>query len=560
MSGKELTVFGIDLGTTYSAISYVDETGRATICRNSDNQETTPSVVFFENESNVVVGSVAKNSAVTYPDRVVSLIKREMGSRATFEFDGKMYTPESISSLVLKQLANDAEAHSGSTVEKAVITVPAYFGMLEKDATKNAGQIAGLDVIGIVPEPVAAALHYEATTGASGQTILVYDLGGGTFDTTVIRVSSDEITVVCTDGDDRLGGADWDARLRDYLLTRFQQQAPPGTDVEDDEEFLQSLVTTAEDTKKQLSKRESRPVALRGVGVAARIDVTRAEFEELTKDLLDKTIDIVRRTLETLKTKSPGATIDEVLLVGGSTNMPAVAQRLHDEFGWQPKLHDPELAVARGAALFALGRVVHRELAEAGIGSEADADATAADATVAGVVAEMAARTGISADVLQRMASKQTHHVLPKAFGVKLVDTTDPDWEDKPLEHYIEHMVHANDTLPTGNRPLTARTLWDNQRSVQIELFEQSGVVAGPDLAENKPINEGAGTITGLPPLPAGSPLDIVMSVTEEGLLELTATEPTSGNSLRIEVRVSTMTAEQIEEATELVSGLTVTG
>lgn len=558
MSGKDLMVFGIDLGTTYSAIAYIDETGRATICRNSDGQETTPSVVYFENESNVVVGSVAKGSAVSHSDRVASLIKREMGSKATFEFDGKTYTPESISSLILRQLANDAEEHSGSKVEKVVISVPAYFGMLEKDATKNAGRIAGLDVMGIVPEPVAAALHYEATTRASGQTIMVYDLGGGTFDTTVIRVTHDEITVLCTDGDDRLGGADWDARLRDHLLTKFQEQAPPGTDVEDDEEFLQSLVTTAEDLKKQLSRRESRPVALRGAGVAARIDVTRAEFEELTKDLLDKTIDIVRRTLATLESKAPGAQIDEILLVGGSTHMPAVAQRLHKEFGWQPKLHDPELAVARGAALFALGRVVHRELTEARTGSEVDADAQAADAQAAEVIDEVATRTGISAEVLQRIATKQTHHVLPKAFGVKLVDTTDPEWKSKPLKHYIEHIVHANDTLPTGDRPLTTYTLWDNQTGVKIELYEQSGAVAGPDLAENKPINEGAGDITGLPPLPEKSPVDMVMSVTEEGLLELTATEPTSGKSLRIEVRVSTMTAEQVEEATELVSGLTV--
>lgn len=557
MPGKDLMVFGIDLGTTYSAISYIDETGRATICRNSDGQETTPSVVFFENESNVVVGSVAKQSAVSLPDRVVSLIKREMGSKATFEFDGKTYTPESISSLILKQLVNDAQAHSGSEVEKVVISVPAYFGMLERDATKNAGRIAGLDVIGIVPEPVAAALHYEATTRASGQTILVYDLGGGTFDTTVIQVSHDEITVLCTDGDDRLGGADWDARLCDHLLAKFQEQAPPGTDVEDDEEFLQSLVTTAEDAKKQLSKRESRPVALRGAGVAAQIDVTRAEFEELTQDLLDKTIEIVRRTLATLETKAPGTGIDEVLLVGGSTHMPAVAQRLSKEFGWQPKLHDPELAVARGAAIFALGRVVHRELADARSGSESAADA---DAKAAEVVDEVATRTGISAEVLQRIATKKTHHVLPKAFGVKLVDTTDPEWKSKPLKYYIEHIVHRNDTLPTGDRPLTTYTLWDNQTGVKIELYEQSGVVAGRDLAENKPLNEGAGDITGLPPLPAGSPVDIVVSVTEEGLLELTATEPTSGKSLRIEVRVSTMTAEQVEEATEMVAGLTVTG
>ncbi|MCA1675845.1 MAG: Hsp70 family protein, partial [Actinobacteria bacterium] len=359
MSDNNLRVFGIDLGTTYSAVAYVNEAGQPAVCRNFDSLETTPSVVYFENEANVVVGSVAKNSAITYPDRVVSLIKRKMGSEATFEFDGTTYTPESISALILKQLAADAAEHTNGGVSKVVITVPAYFGMLERDATKNAGKIAGLDVIGIVPEPVAAALHYEATTDAENKTILVYDLGGGTFDTTVIRVAKDEIVVVCTDGDDNLGGADWDARLKDLLLTKFREHVPPEVDIEEDAEFLQSVAIVAEDTKKQLSKVESRPVPLRGAGTAARVDVSRAEFEAVTDDLLDKTLEIVQRTLDTLEQKAPGTTVDEVLLVGGSTKMPAVAQRLRAKFGWEPKLHDPELAVAKGAALYALGRVVH---------------------------------------------------------------------------------------------------------------------------------------------------------------------------------------------------------
>ncbi|GAA0524287.1 Hsp70 family protein [Saccharopolyspora thermophila] len=548
MSDRDLQVFGIDLGTTYSAIAYVDETGRPTVCRNTDSNETTPSVVFFENETNVVVGSVAKNSAIIDPDRVVSLIKRQMGSDAEFEFHGTTYTPESISALILKQLAQDAAAHTGREVTRAVITVPAYFGMLERSATKNAGRIAGLDVIGIVPEPVAAALHYEATTDAEDKTILVYDLGGGTFDTTVIRVSKDEIVVVCTDGDDHLGGADWDLRLRNHLLAKFLEQAPKGTEVEDDEEFLQSLTTTAEETKKQLSRAESRAVALRGAGVSARVEVTRAQFEDETRDLLDKTIDIVRRTLKTLQTKEPGAQIDDVLLVGGSTKMPAVAERLRAEFGWEPKLHDPDLAVAKGAALYALGRVVHREMQEAN-GSD-----------VAEAVQEVARQTGISARALEDLATKQTRNVLPKAFGVKLVDTSDPDWRSKPTRHFVKHLVHANDSLPTEERLLEAVTVEEGQTGVEIELYEQSGVVAGPELSENKPINEGRGLIDGLPPLPVGSPVNIRMTVDDEGLLELTATEPSTGKSLDIKVRVSVRSDEEVEAATKVVAGITVTG
>lgn len=555
MSDESLRVFGIDLGTTYSAIAYVDETGRPTVCRNTDNLETVPSVVYFENESNVVVGAVAKESVVTQSDRVVSLIKREMGTKAVFDYDGVTHTPESISALILKQLAQDAAEYSGGKVTSAVITVPAYFGMLERDATKNAGKIAGLDVIGIVPEPVAAALHYEATTGAQDKTILVYDLGGGTFDTTVIRVSQDEIEVVCTDGDDRLGGADWDVRLRDHLLAAFSEQVPPGTDPEEDEEFMHSLGTIAENTKKQLSKVDSRPVALRGAGASARIDVTRAQFEELTKDLLDKSIDIVRRTLDTLRQKDPDAGVDDVLLVGGSTSMPAVAERLRTEFGWEPKLHDPHLAVAKGAALYALGRVVHKEQQEARqqASSDADADSRAADA-----VGTIEARTGIAAGTLNSLAAKQTRNVLPKAFGVKLLDTSDPDWQSKPKRFYVKHLVHANDSLPTDKRELDARTASEGQQGINVELYEQSGVVAGPELAENKPLNEGSGIIDGLPPLPAGSPLHIQMSVDDEGLLEVDATEPSTGKTLNIRVRVSVLSSEQVEEATSAVSALTV--
>ncbi len=552
MPDGNLKVFGIDLGTTYSAIAYVDETGRPAVCRNTDSLETTPSVVFFESESNVVVGSVAKNSAVSYPDQVVSLIKRQMGSETGYDYHGTRYTPESISALILKQLAQDAAEHTGGAASRAVITVPAYFGMLERSATKNAGEIAGLDVIGIVPEPVAAALHYEATGDAADKTILVYDLGGGTFDTSVIRVSADEISVVCTDGDDHLGGADWDSRLRDYLLAEFIKSTD--ADPDDDEEFMQSLATTAEETKKQLSRAESRPVALRGAGSSTRLEVSREVFERETQDLLDKTINILRRTLATLEEKQPGAAIDEVLLVGGATKMPAVSERLRSEFGWEPKLHDPDLAVAKGAALYALGRVVHREKEDvAADGATGDAQDRAAEA-----VDSVARQTGISAQTLETLSAKQTRNVLPKAFGVKLVDTSDPGWERKELRHYIEHLVHANDTLPTEQRHLEAATLEDRQRNLDVELFEQSGAVAGPELAQNKAINEGAGRIEGLPPLPAGSPIDMRMTVDAEGLLELTATERSTGKSLDIKVRVSVRSDEEVAEATRAVAGITV--
>lgn len=550
-------VFGIDLGTTYSVVAYVDETGRPTVCRNGVGAETTPSVVFFENATNIIVGETAKRSAMIQADRVVELIKRQMGRDERYDFDGVEYTPESISALILKQLAQDAASYAGSAVKQVVITVPAYFGMQERKATKQAGEIAGLDVLGIVPEPVAAAVHYEQMSAAGSKTVLVYDLGGGTFDTSVIRVDNNEITVVCTDGDSSLGGADWDARLRTYLLERFVEETSPGESLADDEEFLQELAGIAEDVKKHLTLQEKRPVPLRFAGASARIDVERGRFEELTGDLLDRTIEIVRRTLDTLEQKSPGATVDEVLLVGGATRMPAVRARLAKEFGWDPKLHDPDLAVAKGAAIYALGRVVHREIEHA-VGAGDSADEAAAKS--AQIINHIADRTSIPEAALTNLAAKKTHAVLPKAFGVKLIDSRDPYWRSKPRRYFVKHLVQANDQLPTGDKHLATETVDDGQTGVQIELYEQAGTVAGEEMEDNKPVNQGSGLITGIPALPAGSPIEIRMSVDDEGLLQLHATEPASGKSLDIQVSVSVLSDAEVAEATEVVAGLTVSG
>lgn len=211
--------------------------------------------------------------------------------------------------------------------------------------------------------------------------------------------------------------------------------------------------------------------------------------------------------------------------------------------------------MAKGAALYALGRVVHRELETARQQADSEPDA---QSRMEEAVDAVAAGTGISTTILESLAAKETRNVLPKAFGVKLVDTTDPDWSSKPTQFYIEHLVLANDTLPTGVRELEAATVADGQREIQIELYEQSGVVAGPDLTENKELNEGCGSIKGLPALPAGSPVDIQLEVDEEGLLKLNATERSTGNDLKVEVRVSVLSTEQVDEATRIVSGITV--
>jgi molecular chaperone DnaK len=543
-------VFGIDLGTTYSAIAYIDETGRPTVCRNDNNAEIMPSVVQFETPTNVVVGESAKQSAFIDAGSVVSLIKRQMGEEREYEFHGEVHTPESISALILRRLATDAASYTGGPVEQVVISVPAYFGARQKEATKKAGLIAGLDVVGILPEPVAAAVHYDLTSGGAEKTVLVYDLGGGTFDTTVIRVSASEITVVCTDGDTNLGGADWDARLRDHLLESFVTQATPAEPPQDDAEFLQEVANKAEEVKKQLSLQESRPVQLRFAGAAARIEVTRTEFETMTEDLLDRTIEIVRRTLDTLTERMPEATIDEVLLVGGSTRMPMVAARLAKEFGWDPKLHEPELAVAKGAAIFALSRVVYQMqqqvMERAGSAAEGQREA-------AKVVTDVARQYGMSEETVKQLTDKKTQSVLPKAFGVRLED------RENPGRNYIKHLAFANDPLPTGERTFTAYTLRHTQTEVLIELYEQAGTVVSEELSANNPLDDGSGRITGIPPQSVGqsAKIDIVMSIDEDGLLQLRATERSTGNDLVIKVSVG-LSAEQLGLAIDTVSKISI--
>lgn len=542
-------VFGIDLGTTYSAIAYIDETGRPTVCRNDNNAEITPSVVQFETPTNVVVGEAAKQSAFIDADRVVSLIKRHMGEDREYEFHGEVYTPESISALILRRLATDAGNYTGGPVEQVVISVPAYFGARQKEATYQAGLIAGLDVVGILPEPVAAAVHYDITKGGAGKTVLVYDLGGGTFDTSVIDVGASEITVICTDGDTNLGGADWDARIRDHLLERFVAQAAPSEPPDDDAEFLQEIANKAEEVKRQLSSQESRPVQVRFAGAAARIDVTRAEFETMSKDLLDRTIEIVRRTLDTLQQRSPGATIDEVLLVGGSTRMPMVSARLAEEFGWDPKLHEPELAVAKGAAIFALSRVVYKMQRDARQRASSDA---AAQRAADQVITDVARQYGMSEETVKQLSAKKTSSVLPKAFGVGMHD------RDSGRD-YVKHLALANDPLPTGDRTLAAETIRHDQTEVLIQLYEQAGTLVSDELSANNPLDDGSGRITGIPPQPTGTfaKIDIAMSIDEDGLLQLRATERSTGKELVIKVTVG-LSTDQIGQAADAVSKISI--
>jgi len=564
-------IYGIDLGTTYSVVGYIDETGRPAVTRNSESQ-TTPSVVYFETADNIVVGKVAKESAGVYPDQVVSLIKREMGDKEwRREFFGQEYTPPSISALILGALAKDAETDTHRPVTEAVITVPAYFGLLEKDATKQAGEIAGLKVIGIVPEPVAAALHYGVTGSADGATFLVYDLGGGTFDISLIKMTENSVEVLAVGGNSRLGGADWDEKLFDHVLDQLIEQWGDES-VRDDEAELQTIRSLTEQTKKDLSKAESKQIIRRYSGTAAKVTVTRKQLEEMTADLLEETIRITRRTLDEAEQRYPGIgdQISQLLLVGGSCWMPAVAERLKQEFSWEPRLSDPDLAVAKGAALYAAGQTVR--FVEAGEAAQAGQDGGAADGSGRGAglpapgpvteeaVQEVARRIGVDEEKVRDLAQRTVVNVLPKAIGVKLLDTSKPGWEDDPEgASYIEHLIPAQTTLASETQTLVANTVVPNQPAIEIEIWEQAGEVPSPDLAANHRVDN-AGLIEGLATytLPAGSPVNIQIEADAEGIVHLQATEPTSGKALEMNVRISVLSEEEMEEAIRIHHGLTI--
>ena len=351
-------VFGIDLGTTYSCISYVDETGRATVVDNAEGSNTTPSVVNFASPNQVVVGQVAKENAVIDPNNTISLVKTLMGKTDfAINYNGEDKSPEEVSAYILKKVTGDASKLLDTEVKDVVITCPAYFGTAERTATKNAGIIAGLNVLEIISEPTAAALYYGCAKEQSEKTILVFDLGGGTFDVTIMSISSEKIEVICSDGNHELGGKDWDEALMRYMAEEFISQT--GFDGEFDEYAQQDMRLKAEKAKKQLSSREEVPVMLDAAGLRARVSISRAKFDEITSTLLGEAIEKTDAAIAVAKQK--GYNVDEILLVGGSTRMPQVTDALVKKYGIEPKILEPDEAVAKGAAIHAVNVYVNNQ-------------------------------------------------------------------------------------------------------------------------------------------------------------------------------------------------------
>lgn len=503
------TAFGIDLGTTYSCIAYVDSYGKATVIPNGEGELTTPSVVLFE-RNNRIVGKEAKNSAVLSPEHVVSMIKRQMGDPDyQFEYDGHNYSPQEISSYILKKVAIDAEQQIGQSVQDVVITCPAYFGEAEREATRVAGELAGLHVLGIINEPTAAALDYSLQEGVVDNqrehVAMVYDLGGGTFDVTIIQMREGLIQVIATGGDHRLGGRDWDEQVVRYLARAWSEANPDGSDPLDSLETQQDLWQKAEAAKRTLTARDETRVAVVHDGKTQSVTLTRQQFDELTRGKLEQTIQFTRDTLDIARSKGV-AGFDVLLLVGGSTRMPQVRERLEQEFpGIEIKSYDPDQAVAKGAALY--GRNLRPD--------------------VPGLP------PGPGPIVIKQPASH--------SYGIKVIRR-----EDK--REYIANLVVAQTELPvTTVSPFG--TYEANQESVEIIVLEND---VREDMVEDLSLGTqiAEATITLPPGLPAQSPIEVTCTLNEEGLLLITAKEATQGAEVEVRVDVKGgLTEAQMEEA-----------
>jgi molecular chaperone DnaK len=521
------TTYGIDLGTTHSCIASVDTAGKAVVETNSLDEETTPSVVYFDAPERVTVGTSAKNSAVFAPHLVAQLTKRLIGKHdVAGTYHGKAYSPEEIAALILRELVRSVQETTEQTVRDVVITVPAYFGIAEKEATRRAGQIAGLTVLDVLAEPVAAALHYQTLdTGTGVRHLLVCDLGGGTYDTTVIRLDGNDVSVLCTDGDGQLGGADWDSRIRAYLLSCFSEQHPK-LDPTRDEPFMQDLASTAEQLKKDLSKVQSRRTALRFAGGVTRAELSRDKLEELTADLLDRVVEITANTVAVAKGKGVQR-FDDVVLVGGMSKMPAVAERLEQRLGLRGRHHEPDLAVAKGAALYALLHRVKQGTAASQVGDQ----------------------LGLSSDQVKSLAAKRVTTVVPRAFGVMAVDSRDPLAMTDPLRarKMIVHLLPANTSLPADTGPYPFMVAMDKQRMVEIEVWEQTSQHESDEVTDN--VRIGRGLLRNLPARPAGSPFEVTFFMSETGKLTVHAEEPSSGAKVRFELQIGNMNQTELAAA-----------
>ncbi|KKG50727.1 Hsp70 family protein [Methanosarcina mazei] len=527
-------VYGIDLGTTYSCIAYVDESGRANVIKNLEGTNTTPSVVNFASSNQVVVGQVAKENAVIDPKNTVSLVKTLMGkSNFAINYNGEDKSPEEVSAYILRKLAEDAAKEIDAEVKDVVITCPAYFGTAERTATKNAGIIAGLNVLEIISEPVAAAIYYGCTKEPEEKTILVYDLGGGTFDVTIMSINSEKIEIICSDGDHDLGGKDWDSATMRYLADEFASQKSYNGDL--DEYAQQDLRLKAEKAKQQLSAKEKTPVIVEVAGERARIDFSREKFDEITSALLKSTIDKTDAAIAVAEQRD--FKVDEILLVGGSTRMPQVTRVLEEKYGIKPKILEPDEAVAKGAAIHAVNVYINNQR------SSFKWEDNKGDVTQGPAPGLSNNIEPLSVDpTMMSIGGKKRSIVVAttKSFAVEAIVNEKPK---------CCNMIIKNNSMPEGVITVsqTFGTVAANQETAEIVVYESDFTDEYFDIDKDYEI--GTATLELPDNLPSGAPIEIILSLNSEGILEVTGKDLTSNKEIHATMQSKNiMTSEEVED------------
>ena len=484
-------IIGIDLGTTNSCVA-VMEGGESVVIPNAEGNRTTPSVVGFAKDGQRLVGQLAKRQAVVNPDKTISSIKREMGTAYKVSIEGKNYTPQEISAMILAKLKTDAEAYIGQPVTQAVITVPAYFNDAQRQATKDAGKIAGLEVLRIINEPTAAALSYGLDKDKSSQKILVYDLGGGTFDVSILELGDGVFEVLATNGDTRLGGDDFDQVIMDWIVAEFKKSE--GIDLSKDKYAMQRIKEAAEKAKIELSGVQkvniNIPYITQGENgpVHVDLDLTRAKFDDMTSFLVKKTIAPTEKALADAGLSKDK--IDKVILVGGSTRIPAVQETIKNLIGKEPyKGINPDECVALGAAI------------------------------QGGVLA------GDVKDVLLL-------DVTPLSLGIETMGGV------------FTKLIERNTTIPTKKSQIFS-TAADNQTSVDIHVLQGERAMA----ADNKTL--GRFELTGIPPAMRGIPqIEVTFDIDANGIVSVSAVDKGTGKSSNITITASSnLSEEDIDKA-----------
>ncbi|ABS61056.1 molecular chaperone DnaK [Fervidobacterium nodosum] len=474
MSKKEFVV-GIDLGTTNSVIAWMKPDGSVEVIPNAEGSRTTPSIVSFTKSGEILVGEPAKRQLILNSDRTIKSIKRKMGSDYKVRIDDKEYTPQEISAYILKKLKKDAEEYLGGEIKKAVITCPAYFNDAQRQATKEAGIIAGLEVLRIINEPTAAALAYGLDKMEGERKVLVYDLGGGTFDVSILEIGGGVIQVIATSGNNHLGGDDFDQRIIDYLAEEFKKQY--GIDLRNDKQALQRLRDAAEKAKIELSSKLETDISLPYITATAEgplhleMKLTRAMFESLTRDLVEKTREPIERALNDAKLKPQD--IDEIILVGGMTRVPMVQKFIKDIFGKDPNKNvNPDEAVAIGAAIQAaiLG----------GTEGAKDKDVVLVDVT-------------------------------PLTLGVEVKGGL------------LEPIIPRNTTIPVKKSKIFT-TAEDGQTSVEVRVYQGERAMARDN------IFLGSFQLVGIPPAPRGVPqIEVTFDIDSDGIVHVSAKDLGTG-------------------------------